>query len=191
VQLCIPFDVPVTLQITAASYPTTYMVEIDVTSQGDGGELALLDRGLQLIPTEELTAFSAFLQGSGGVNQSDAMVAAAVISISQQPPCEPTSGWSVGVEFVDGGTLPDGGPLPFKRAYLGSTDLPSATATETSSTGYAIMFNIDPTIANVAQLVATDLDGGSPCPSMNAQEMVTGRVTLAPGSVTFAPYFVP
>jgi hypothetical protein len=145
-----------------------------------------------MIPSSELSAFSTFLQSqSGGVNKNDAIVAAAIVSISQQAPCLPESGWTLGAAFLDGGTLPDGGPLPFAVSYLGPTDIPSATAVITSSNGYGLIYNVDPSITDVAQLIATNVSGGNPCPSMNTEAMVTGRVSLEPGSVTFAPYFVP
>ncbi len=189
IQLCIPLDVPVTIEVTATGYPTTFLEEIDVTN--DAGPSALLSRGLEMISSTELTAFGAFLQGGVPVNPSDAIVAAAVVSISQQAPCTPENGWTLGLAFLDGGTLPDGGALPFQIAYLGTTDIPSSTATITSSNGYSLIYDVDPSITNVAQLVATDVSGGSPCPAMNAEAMVTGRVSVQTGSVTFAPYFVP
>lgn len=189
IQLCVPLGLPVTFEIVAASYPTTYFEELDVTS--DAGPLTLLSRGLELISSAELKAFSAFLNASGGVDPNKALVAAAVLSVSQQAPCIPESGWILGLDFLDGGTLPDGGPLPFQISYLGASDLPSPTAVITSSNGYGLIYNVDPGITDVAQLVANNVSGGMPCPSMNGEEMVTGRVTLGAGSVTFAPYFVP
>jgi hypothetical protein len=189
VNFCVPLNIPVTLQIVATNYPQTYIEEIDATN--DAGPSTLLQKGLQLILSSELSALSTILDTGAGppVDLTKGIVFAAVISVSQQLPCGDESGWTLGVDFLDGGTLADGGPLPYQIAYLGPDDLPSISATLTSSNGYAVIYNIDPTITNVAQLTATNVDGGS-CPTQNAPEMVTGRVAIETSSVTFAPYFI-
>ncbi len=189
-QVCVPLDTPITFQIQASGFPTTYIEEIDVTS--DAGPSTLLEKGLQLIAAQEITALGSLLQSSGApLDPSKGLILGAVLSISQTPPCNDAAGWSVGVAFLDGGTLSDGGSLPYNVAYLGKSDLPSVNATLTSSNGYAIVYNVDPAITEVAQLTAVNVDGGGPCPSENASEMVTGRVTVGVSTITFAPYFVP
>ena len=192
VQFCLPFNVPITLNVTSSVAPATYIEEMIVTPAAvDAGQNPLFAAGLLILPFTLIQAIQPLLSaGDAGIQSNAAFVITEITSISQQMACAQPVGWTFQLTLPDGGTNPDGGnAIPFVPAYFNSFGVPALGLTETSKNGAAILYNID-TSATAAILTATNPDAGG-CPLVQGVVRTTGRVTLANTAVTYAPFFTP
>jgi hypothetical protein len=167
--ICPPADSPFTVQMVAAGYPTSYFAELTSGSLGYLAQVGLLSTG-------ELGAVGGTFPG--GLQSGTATVVARVAGSGV---CNgELAGWSLEVSLPDGGAEPDGG---CQIVYLGSSYLPANGATATQKGGYGVVYDIDPTASNFLTLGATNPDAGV-CPVENAAKGLTGRVFVAPNSLT-------
>jgi hypothetical protein len=100
------------------------------------------------------------------------------------------AGWSITASLPNGGTLSDGGALPYQIAYLAASGLPSTSATSTSTEGAAVIYDIDPTLTGQVAVSATNPGAGS-CAPDNAALGLTGQVEVGGGAISIAPIVLP
>jgi hypothetical protein len=182
--VCVPPSVTFSLQVTAPGYPEAALEDL-MLAQSE--TLAFTQGGLGLISNQDLSAFGAVV----GYDPSMGIMLVQVSSISGVPPCVAT-GWQLSVSFTDGGALPDGGPLPYSRAYLDPVSyLPDSSLQATSSLGEAIFYDLDPNLTDRVAIEAVDVDvDAGACPVENGQFGLQGTALVQAGVLTFAivPY---
>jgi hypothetical protein len=171
-----PLNSPFSIQASAALYPPTYYAELINTSVGYLAQMPA-------ISSSSLAAFGTFFPGGFESN-----AAAVLVKLTGAGACRTQqTGWTFQVALPDGGPVPDGG---YDLIYLGSSGLPDPTATETSMTGAALIYNIDPSISDFLDVTPMGPDGGD-CPPTNASVGFTGRVFIIGGAVTIDPVLLP
>ena len=175
--VCLPEDHPFTAAVTAAQYPTTYYAEFDGVGPNQASQIPLI--GL-----DELNALASLIPGGPTLNEG-----LLIVKVTSTALCHAaTSGWSFSLDLPDGGEFPDGG---YQIVYMGSTFVPDATATSTSTEGAAVIYNIDDSISNfvvpIAQPPASDAD----CLSLNSYVGLTGRIYVAANSVSLFSVVLP
>jgi hypothetical protein len=174
-EICPPTGVAFTTQITAATYPTTNLESIILATSENLGNIPMLSEN-------SLAALAAFLPG-GLVNEEPTLLAQVA---SKTGACS-LAGWSLAAAFADGGSLPDGGALPFQIAYFSATSIPNPSLTSTTSAGLAIIYNIGTPSAQVA-ITATS---SGTCTPENASLGFTGQVSAAGAQLSIAPILLP
>jgi hypothetical protein len=173
--ICLPSGSPFSIQIQAASYPTTYYAEMLDPSSGGFAQMAMLSNG-------EIQAFGGLFPG--GENPNTALVVAKMTG----DVCFPNlGGWTFDLALPDGGAIADGG---YQLIYLDSSGVPDPTNTVTSSKGAALFYNLDPSLSGFLTLTATTPDAGS-CQIINMGLGFTGRIFVAGGSITVVPFLLP
>ncbi len=120
-----------------------------------------------------------------------AIVAVGVTATS--PACQnQLAGWQFTLTDLDGGTLPsdpDAGS-PYVLLYLNSNSEPASGASQTSSRGAAVFYNVETTVSPIYfQATNTNPDAG--CLPTTTPLEFTGTVMNSPGAITFAPISLP
>jgi hypothetical protein len=98
----------------------------------------------------------------------------------------------VGAALPDGGTLADGGPLPFAVTYING-DFPDSTLTATTSTQTALLYNIDSTLTN-GTIVVTAANPSFPASCVTelpAAWDMTGQVPVSDSSFSETGFPLP
>ena len=183
---CMPQGQPATLQFAKSGYVTSYLAEMNMATP--------LPFGAANIGMASILCSSAetnFATEIPGFNSSDGIVFSEVLSISNAPPCGGEDGGLAGWIFVaspadDGGTADAG---VWEAVYID----PSGTLQAIGSTlddGQAIILNIDPSVeyVNVSGSKAAD---GIDCENLNVAVNLTGRVYVAPHSISVIPWVIP
>ncbi len=138
--LCPPVGSPVFVQATASGYLTT---DSAILVEPGGPDLFFVWLGpLGMLSASLVPAFE------GALGTTFAPGSAMVVVTIQGSACG-SAGYSIGAALPDGGTLADGGPLPFSVGYASGAFVdPSLTAT--TDGGAAFLYNIDPSLTNGA-----------------------------------------
>lgn len=170
--LCPPPGVTFTTQITASTYPVTYLESAQLVTTEDVGTLPLISNTL-------LPLLGEFISGA---IPGDALILAPVQSLSGS--CS-AGGWSIGA------TLPSGAPLSFGVIYIGTEGTPqTGLSATTSQGGAAILYNIDPTVTSQVAVAATN-PAPAGCSPENGTVGFTGQVQVAAGALSIAPIVIP
>ena len=175
---CPPLGTRVSGMATAVGYETSYSSELVLA----GPDVFFSNAGNQfpIITTAEYAGIAGYL-GPSGATPGDALV---IVSVAPLQGCSDPSGFSVRAQLSDGGQLPDGGALPFQVAYLRG-GFPNAAAAVTDDGGMAIVYDVDPSIAN-AIVVTASRDGGG-CNTVDFSLLQqTGRVFIGPDALSLA-----
>jgi hypothetical protein len=131
-------------------------------------------------------------ESSGWNFSTEGSVLVSVVASGGNGPCNPKAtglaGWHIQAALPDGGQ--PGGPTAWPVGYLDSSGQPSTSVSSTFSVGYAIVYNIDPSV----DLVAIDIDGGPPgasCPTSDPELGFDGLVHVQPNGFGMFPYIIP
>jgi hypothetical protein len=188
--ICVPPDAPVTLVFTIPGYVTMYEAEIAVSSS-----IASVLESVPLLGEMDMVCETAVQNYGHEVllfNANEAAVYSVVFSASASPgptTCDPAdggySGWSLQATMVDGGAGP-GGPWP--TAYFDDSGNLESVAVSFSN-GHVFMYNIDPAVGYVSVTGSNPALQGE-CQLLNPL-LLTGRVYVAPGSISFSPWVMP
>jgi hypothetical protein len=144
--------------------------------------------GMPLLSNSDLVALNALLP----YDTSKGTLLVSVNSLSKAPTCYDSAGWQLSIEFPDGGTLPDGGGLPYQKAYLDSSFLPDPTLQVTSTQGDAFFYDIDTTLTDRVEIVAVNTNSNSgTCVNIGAQIGLQGTARVTAQALTFAPVLNP
>ncbi len=176
--LCPPQGVPITYTATDTSYLPTFTSEVDLA-----GADAFIEvyGGLPMISTTDYAAF----QGLVGLQPGHALVVASV-SLSGGH-CSLVTGWTFKADFPDGGTLVDGGDLPFSIAYINGS-FADTTLTSTTDAGAALLFNIDATLTSVIVVTASNPDAPADCFAVPQSQYLTGRIFIQADATSLAAW---
>jgi hypothetical protein len=174
--ICLPAGVPFTFELTAATYPTTYLAELDGTQTQNVTQLGLV--------SDEFFSVVAGLV-PGGLDMTRGTV---IVKVDTSLACDMAqAGWTVGIELPDGGSLPDGG---YELVYISGPGVPQVGLTATQISGGAVFYNIDPSLSDFFVMTYTNPDAGA-CEPVNASVGYTGRVYVGGNAVSFFPLVLP
>jgi hypothetical protein len=181
--ICVPPIGPFTLVFTMPTYVTAYEAEFVSSS--------LLPAAF-LFEVQMLceSALHTYVLQEPLFNANEASVASELLSVSGTSPCYTAdagySGWSFQATLPDGGAGP-GGPWP--TDYIDASGDLQSVATSAGD-GEALMYNIDPSVGYVS-VTASNSALQSACPPLDADVGFTGRLYVAPSSLSFYPWLVP
>lgn len=185
--LCAPVDTPFYVTATDNNYVASSSALLDEPGGPDNFFPWL--GGFAMVLATDLGAFQGLFQDPPYVPGTSLIV---VIVSSELPQCDSQTGYKVGVALPDGGTLADGGPLPYGVVYV-ADDFPDLSLTATTDAGTAIVYNIDSTLTN-GFVVVTVSNPNVPqsCLVQNlAQVDSTGLVPVSQGSFSVEPISLP
>lgn len=173
--VCLPEQGPFTVEVMAASYPTTFVAEME------GVEAQQITQ-LGLISSDFLTAISPLFPG--GYNPALGTV---VVKVNSTLECHPAeAGWTVGLTFPDGGSLPDGG---YQLVYIAG-GVPMTGLTATQAAGAAVLYNIDTSLSTFFVVTYGNPDAGG-CEPTNTAFGLTGRVYVTGNALAVFPILLP
>jgi hypothetical protein len=181
--LCAPVNTPFYVEATLAGYQNS---ESPILNEPGGPDTFFGDfyGTFAVISNSDLGAFG-FVLSNPTLVQADAMIVVLIAGDYLQE-CNPGgegAGSSVSVSLPDGGTLSDGGNLPYAVAYI-EGDFPNSNLTATTDAGSAILYNIDPTLTNgsvVVTISSTTFPAGCLVPAFSNNDM-TGLVPVSESS---------
>lgn len=174
--VCVPQESPFTLQVTAASYPNTYLAELQGVQPTSIPQMTIASNAA-------IAALSAFFPG--GVDHSDGVI---LLKVSATRSCDPAlPGWTFGLSIPDGGPVADGGAL---LTYLAPGGLPGAGLTDTTTAGGGAFYNINPTLGNFFDISYQNPDAGI-CEPTNAALGFTSRIYTAGSAFSIYPIILP
>jgi hypothetical protein len=173
--LCLPSQSPFTVEVTAAAYPNSVFAELDGTGSGTL-QIALLS-----------TEFLAAADQVGGIVIDGG--AAVLVKANATSGCgQALAGWTIGLSFPDGGSLPNGS---YQMRYFASSGFPQAGLTATSAFGAALFYNLDSSLSSeFLRVFYQNPDAGS-CQPINASRGYTGRIYVNEGAVSGYPILLP
>jgi hypothetical protein len=158
--LCAPPGSAFTPSLAVPGDPTTYLVELEAGRENSYSNIPVASR-------TDLSAIFAFLPGG-----LDSNLGTILVTFDTTPTCLDPSGWTMTLNYADGGPVPDGGYL---EAYLDATGIPDSTLTKTSSAGDALLYNVDLTLTNYFSVILSNPDPG-PCAPTSETAFPSGRV---------------
>ncbi|HUB06871.1 MAG TPA: hypothetical protein VMB50_07720 [Myxococcales bacterium] len=186
--LCVPNGAPFTLEFLAQdaggeSFAPGYLAELTLTN-----DRSSVGNPFFLLCSELIGVFG--LQNPQWNFDGESSVLISIVSTSGGGACDSDdaglSGWHVQGLLPDGGSPAGGWPV----GYIGPNGLAGSGTTATLSDGYAVVYNIDPTLESVS----LDVGGGPPgasCPSSTSAFGFDGQVHVHPGGFGLFPYIIP
>ncbi len=175
-RFCLPANTTFETTVTAPTYSNFVYGEIQ-------GQVAVDLPMLGLLSNEELSAFAVFI--SGGLNPADGALVAFIVNLDDCGGADAAAGWTITLTDESGNAYPSGG---YETLYIDSTGFPNPTLTSTSAYGVAILYNINPSIAQYPTLHATS--SGSGCQLVNQLVGFTGRIEVGPNLFSEQGLFV-
>jgi len=166
IYFCVPAGTDLTPQLTAPGYAPEILETLQVQTSRAYTELPLICTGLLTGLTEA--------GGNGSV------VAVEVGAVEGKPACADLSGWSFSLTDLDGGAVTS------KSVYF-SGEYPDPSATATTASGLAIVYNISSAATDV---IVVGESSTSKCSPANAEEQWTNQVHLANQSASLAPFLI-
>ncbi len=177
-RFCLPADTTFETLVSAPGYPNFVYAEIT-------GQLAVDIPMIGLLSTDELAAFQVFI--NGGLNPADGALVAFFVNVDDcaDGPGTAEDGWTLTLQDESCAPYPDGG---YQMLYIDSAGFPNPTLTQTSPYGVAILYNIDPSVAQFPKLVATN--PAAKCQLVNQAIGFTGNVQVGPGFYSEVGFFL-
>ena len=189
--LCVPPGQNIDPIFTAPEFATGNMAEVNLTQNlGYTGQ-----RGGVFLVCDSL--LQQYEQTAVGFDLNQGAVLILVLSLSESAPCGMNakgsvdlSGWQVEPSLPDGGVPAHA----WQIAYLDNQGTPVTSQSTTFTDGYAIIYNIDPSIDQLQISATRPMDDAgllAACPFQNASYGFTGLVRVSPGAFGYFPLGLP